>query len=111
VPVADQSAWRAVYDTVTLRTHSARTANVNTLPIIKELAAKQFGGEPDTIDENAAVDQLGIDSLGFLEFLFELEDKLGVAIPQDAVKHVRTLCDLATVTDGLVAAKPPATPA
>ena len=50
---------------------------MNTLSTIKELAATQFGGEPDAIDENAPVDQLGIDSLGFLEFLFELEDKLG----------------------------------
>lgn len=83
---------------------------MNTLPTIKELAAKQFGGEPDAIDENAAVDKLGIDSLGFLEFLFELEDKLGVAIPQESVKDVRTLSELASVIDGLIAAKP-ATPA
>jgi hypothetical protein len=47
---------------------------MDTLPTIKELAAKQFGGDPDAIDPDAPVDQLGIDSLGFLELLFELED-------------------------------------
>jgi acyl carrier protein len=79
---------------------------MDTLHTIKELAAKQFGGEIDAIDENAAVDKLGIDSLGFLEFLFELEDAFGLSIPQDAVANVRTLGDLAVAIDGLIACKP-----
>jgi acyl carrier protein len=78
---------------------------MDTLATIKELAAKQFGGEADAIDENAPVDQLGIDSLGFLEFLFELEDKLAFPIPQESVSNVRTLRELANVIDGLMAAK------
>jgi acyl carrier protein len=82
---------------------------VNTLLTIKELAAKQFGVDPTTIDEDAPVDQLGIDSLGFLEFLFELEDKLSLSIPQESVNGVRTLRELATVIDGLIAARPTAT--
>lgn len=78
---------------------------MDTLQTIKELAAKQFGGEPDAIDENAPVDKLGIDSLGFLEFLFELEDKFGFSIPQESVQNVRTLRELADAIDGLIAAK------
>ncbi len=78
---------------------------MDTLAAMKELAAKQFGGEPESIDENAPVDQLGIDSLGFLEFLFELEDRLEIAIPQHDVANVRTLRELATVVDSLLAAK------
>jgi acyl carrier protein len=77
---------------------------MDTLATIKELAAKQFGGEPESIDENAPVDQLGIDSLGFLEFLFELEDKFAFPIPQESVAKVRTLRELATAIDGLIAA-------
>jgi acyl carrier protein len=86
---------------------------MDTLQTIKSLAATQFGGEPDAIDENAPVDQLGIDSLGFLEFMFELEDKLGVSIPQDTVTSVRSLRELATAVDAIVAAKAdaPAAPA
>ena len=78
---------------------------MDTLTRIKELAATQFGGEPDAIDENAPVDQLGIDSLGFLEFLFELEDKFGISIPQESVADVKTLAELATAIDGVIAAK------
>ncbi len=80
-----------------------------TLLAIKEVAAKHFGGEPESIDENAPVTELGIDSLGFLEFLFELEDRFGLSIPQDSVAGVKTLGELATVIDGLLAvAHPPA---
>lgn len=81
---------------------------MDTLLVIKEVAAKQFGGEPESVDADVPVDQLGIDSLGFLEFLFELEDRLGLAIPQEDVKGVRTLRELAAVVDSLsAAAKPP----
>ncbi|HEX4681075.1 MAG TPA: acyl carrier protein [Gemmatimonadaceae bacterium] len=82
---------------------------MDTLQTIKELAASQFGGEPDAIDENAPVDKLGIDSLGFLEFMFELEDRFGFSIPQDAVAHVRTLRQLADAVDGVIASRPAAT--
>lgn len=83
---------------------------MDTLTTITEVAAKQFGGDAQTIDPDATVDQLGIDSLGFLEFLFELEDKLAIPIPQEAVTNVRTLRELATVIDGLIAGKPATSP-
>ena len=78
---------------------------MDTLLSIKELAAKQFGGVANDIDIDAPVDQLGIDSLGFLEFLFELEDKLGISIPQESVTNVKTLRELADVIDQLAASK------
>lgn len=83
---------------------------MDTLLVIKELAAKQFGGEAETVDADAPVDQLGIDSLGFLEFLFELEDRFGFPIPQESVAGVKTLRDLAGVIDSLGATAKPPTP-
>lgn len=78
---------------------------MDTLVRIKQLAAKQFGVEAEKIDENVPITELGIDSLGFLEFMFELEDDFGFPIPQESVAHVRTLGELATAIDGLIAAK------
>ena len=75
---------------------------MDTLTRITELAATQFGGTADAIDADAPVSQLGIDSLGFLEFLFELEDKFGFPIPQEAVANVKTLRELAAAIDALV---------
>jgi len=79
---------------------------MSTLEVIKQLAANQFGGDPYEIDENATVEKLGIDSLSFLEFLFELEDTFGCSIPQEAIAHVHTLAELAAAVDGLLATKP-----
>jgi acyl carrier protein len=62
---------------------------------LKELAAKQFGGDAASIDVDAPVEKLGLDSLGFMEFLFEAEDRLGITIPQDQVATVKTLRELA----------------
>src|ERR1043166_5633150 len=82
-----------------------RRDDMNTLQTIKELAAKQFGGDPNAIDADAPVDKLGLDSLGFLEFLFELEDAFSISIPQESVASVRTLNQLAAAVDALIAAK------
>lgn len=82
---------------------------MDTLQTIKELAATQFGAAVDAIDETASVDKLGIDSLGFLEFMFEVEDKFGVSVPQESLSGVRTLKELAVVVDGVLAAKSAAT--
>lgn len=78
---------------------------MDTLNTLKRVTAKQFGAEFDAIDENATVDALGIDSLGFLEFIFELEDSFGVSIPQELLSQVKTLRDLADAIDGLIAAR------
>ncbi|MDQ6872757.1 MAG: acyl carrier protein [Gemmatimonadota bacterium] len=80
---------------------------METLHTIREIAAKQNGGEADSIDVDIPVDQLGIDSLGFLEFLFELEDALGLPIPPESVKGVRTLRELGAAVDSLRAAATP----
>lgn len=78
---------------------------MDTLQKIKELAATQFGGDAATIDVDAKVNTLGIDSLGFLEFMFELEDKFGFPIPQEAVANVTTLRELAAAIDGVAASR------
>jgi acyl carrier protein len=76
---------------------------------LKELAAKQFGGDAAAVDVDAPIDKLGIDSLGFLEFLFEAEDRFGVSIPQDQVKDVKTLRELAQLIERVSAEPKPAT--
>ena len=81
------------------------------LLVITELAAKQIGLDAGSINIDTPIDQLGIDSLGFLEFLFELEDHVGCPIPQKDVASVKTLRELASVIDALAAAAKPSTSA
>ena len=79
---------------------------MNTIDSIKQLAAKQFGADAQKIDANAPIQELGADSLGYLEFLFELEGHFDIVIDQEDTKQVKTLSDLGALVDRLVAAKP-----
>jgi len=83
------------------------TEIMDTLQIIKELAAKRSGAEVDTIDADVRIDTMGIDSLDFLEFMFDVEDRIGLAIPQDAVAQVTTFRELAAAIDAVIACGAP----
>ena len=77
---------------------------METLTTIKELAAKQFGGDASAIDADVPFQQLGADSLGMLEFLFELEDHFDISIPQDDAAKVQNIRELAALIDRQLAA-------
>jgi acyl carrier protein len=65
-----------------------------TLARIKQLAAQEFSIEPARLDAAASLESLGIDSLGFIEFMFKIEQEFGVAVPDDDLKGIKTLSDL-----------------
>jgi acyl carrier protein len=64
-----------------------------TLERIKSLAASRLNLEVSTLTPETRLDSLGVDSLGLLEFLFELEDEFHVKFPQerDALQTVGDL--------------------
>ena len=74
---------------------------MNTLDSVIQLAAQQFGGDKGKIDPDAPIQQLGADSLGYLEFLFELEGQFNITIEQDDAKQLGTLRDLGALIDRL----------
>ena len=58
----------------------------------------------------ATLDQLGLDSLALMEFVFAVEDRFEVRIPEDRLDPRQagvTLAHLAQLLDDAVAAKPP----
>jgi acyl carrier protein len=79
---------------------------MTTLSAITELASKQFGRDAAEIDVDAPFDKLGADSLGMLEFLFELEDHFSISIPQDEAVNAKTVRALASLVDRLLATVP-----
>ena len=74
---------------------------MTTLDAICELAATNFGGDASQLDLDAPIQQLGADSLGFLEFLFELEGRFDVVIDQEDAKQVKTIRELGALIDRL----------
>ena len=62
---------------------------------------------PVTLD--SSFEQLGIDSLDAIEILFEVEERFGVAVPNDAIKVMRTVRDVVQGVEQLLAGGKPAT--
>lgn len=77
-----------------------------TLIEITDLASKQFGRDATAIDVDATFDKLGADSLGMLEFLFELEDHFSISISQEDAVKANSIRALAELVDRLRAATP-----
>lgn len=66
-------------------------------PQLLVMAARRAGREPSTIDPKTSIQDLGIDSLGLAEFLFDVDDEFGVTLSEDNLTAARCLDDLAQV--------------
>ena len=67
---------------------------MDTLSRIKELAVKELALDPAKIDPAAPLDQLGVDSLTFIEFMFKVEDEFGVKVSDEDLRQIKCLADL-----------------
>lgn len=58
-------------------------------------------GAPAEITESSRlVADLGVDSLGVMEIVAELEDKFGLVIPDEALREVDTIGDVVRAVEG-----------
>ncbi len=75
---------------------------------IAELAAQSMGKDPAAIERSQPLDGQGVDSLGFAEFIFEVEDLFGVELSDRDKVHdgLRTIDDLAAYIVAQQAAAP-----
>jgi acyl carrier protein len=70
----------------------------NTLDIIKDYLKQHMDNLPEALTAESRLDEIGIDSLSLLEFLFELEDKYDINVPED-VPSPKTIGQLIEVID------------
>ena len=73
-------------------------------PVLVEKLTTDFGVDPEKISPDATLTDLGLDSLSVVEFIFELEDELGVEIDPDGADF-STLGEAAALADRLMAEK------
>jgi acyl carrier protein len=73
-----------------------------TLPRLSALLVKDYKLDPAALDPDAPLADLGIDSLGVAELMFNIEDEFRVTIPGDPVA-LRTIGDVVAYIDNLVA--------
>ena len=64
--------------------------------------AETFGIAEDKLLPGATLESLGLDSLAVIEFLFQIEDKFGIQIP-DQVNPPRTLDEMVQMIEPLMA--------
>lgn len=81
---------------------------MDTLAKIRQLAIEEFELDAATLDPNAPLDQVGIDSLAFLEFMFKVEDEFGVKVTDDQLRGVKCFADLERLLAAELAKNPQA---
>lgn len=68
---------------------------------LRAILIKDYKFTPDLLVLEAPLEELGIDSLGTAELLFNIEDEFGVTLPPDAVQ-LTTLGDVVGFIDNLI---------
>ncbi len=82
---------------------------MSSLKELQDLIQQKYGLAPEAIEPTASMRASGIDSLALVEFIFDVEDKYGISIP-DNNANLDTLAELAELVDRLRAAEPAAAP-
>lgn len=77
----------------------------NTLDQLCTIAQRELGAEALSDKVNTPFSELGMDSLGLVDFMFTVEDHFHVNIEHDRALQNPTLAGLATLVDELMAAK------
>jgi acyl carrier protein len=73
-----------------------------TIDRLRLLLVKDYKLDPATLLPDAPLEELGIDSLGVAELMFNIEDEFKVTIPGDPIA-LKTVGDVVGYIDGLIA--------
>jgi len=69
---------------------------------IRALLVKDFKLDPDMLTLDAPLEDLGVDSIGMAELIFNVEDEFGLKLPDVAV-HLSTFGEVVQFIDEAVA--------
>lgn len=71
---------------------------MSSLKELQDLIHEKYNIDPATLDVHLSMREQGLDSLAVAEFLFEVEDQLGLSLP-DVPDQVDSLAALAELVD------------
>jgi acyl carrier protein len=83
------------------------TTDIGTMSSLKELQdliQEKYGIEASALDPQASMREKGFDSLALVEFVFAIEDRFAITMPDDD-PNIDTLAALAAVLDRVRAAQ------
>jgi acyl carrier protein len=84
---------------------------MTTLERLRALLTRDFALPAELLQTNSTLESLDIDSLRMIEILFCIEDEFKVTVPAEQAElrtRLKTLGDLASYVDALLAAPPKA---
>ena len=73
---------------------------MGSLQDLQNIIRDKYNIDPATLDPQVSMREQGLDSLAVAEFLFEVEDRLGLTLPDEHM-HIETLAGLAELIDRL----------
>lgn len=71
---------------------------MSSLKELQDLIHEKYGIEASALDPHASMREKGFDSLALVEFVFAIEDRFSIAMPDDD-PNIDTLAELAAVVD------------
>jgi acyl carrier protein len=75
---------------------------MSTLETLQDLLIKDHALTREQLAPDAELATLGVDSLGLIELMFQVEDRFGISLPDDKVPALVTVGDVAAYIDGLL---------
>ena len=72
------------------------------IELIREFLRERLAADPAAVVPEAALADLGVDSLMMLELMFEFEDRFAIKLESD-LKAPQTVGELATLMEALIA--------
>jgi acyl carrier protein len=74
---------------------------MDTRETLADLAVREFNCDPDKVTADMPVKDLGIDSIGMLEFIFRVEEVFGIQIDNEQAEKLNSLADMANLVEQL----------
>lgn len=75
---------------------------MSSLQTIQRMMVEQFDLKLEDLGPDAQLDNLGLDSLSVIEFMFNLEDELKIKLTDERVE-LKTVGDVVKVVDRIIA--------
>ncbi|OWW20315.1 acyl carrier protein [Noviherbaspirillum denitrificans] len=71
---------------------------------LADIAVKEFKCDPDKLSDDTPITELGIDSIGMLEFIFRVEEVFDIHVENAQAENLRTLRDFTELVGQLTTA-------
>ena len=79
----------------------AASAEEDTLTVLRKLAIQKFEVAPEVLHDDQPFEEMGLDSLGLVDLIFQAEDHFSVSIDFELSSKTPTLQGLADLIDQL----------